>query len=315
MKEFLKSGKMIVSAVLAALGAIAATIAILQFTETKPSETWIVERDGVSIGIGGNDASLREIYQADVIHIVGEVVADGDIAIIANEIIFKDGASLHAAGANITLIATRIQGGAIRTDGALAADEGAPGQAGGSVVAVAALLNGSTFSASGGKGARGLQGPEGEDGEAVECGGTSFFQRAISDDELAPNDGRPGEPGGDGGAGGKGGVVKVYGHPGLVTVDLRSVGGAGGAGGEGGPGGQGVAGCSIVGFSIEDGDEGALGPQGIAGEAGQNGRGEKLNFDFRSAGPYLKKKLKSPPPSAAAARQIAELAAAAGLAE
>ncbi len=301
MKEFLKSGKMIVSAVLAALGAIAATIAILQFTQSEPNEIWLLNEDGAQLHITQSQGPLEGVYRADEIIVADEVVAEGDVALIANIVQFKEGAVLLAPTHNVTLIATRVELGTIDTSGADAEEMSADGSSAGTVMVVAAQVNGSQFIARGGNGAMGASGAAGAPGENLNC-------EDFTDLANKPNDGLPGERGSNGGAGGAGGMVSVFGHAGLISSTARVDGGRAGMGGLGGAGGKGGKGCSVFGRALEVGEAGIDGLAGANGKAGPEGRAESVHIDFGEASKLLKRELKSPPSIPMAARQLAKRA-------
>jgi hypothetical protein len=198
-----------------------------------------------------------------------------DTVIVANEIVFDAGGEVRVPSGTLTVVASKVVGGAFDVsgrpgpDGASPGTAGAQGGPGGHIMLAGAVLDGVQLRANGGNAGHGASGAAGQAGRNGQCGPSVF--------RIAER-GEPGGDGGDGGYGGAGGTILVwYRH---AVPEATVGGGAAGRGARGGPGGAGGRGCDGVLGAQPAQPPGKEGTPGLAGADGSNGSVLALRVQF-----------------------------------
>jgi len=201
-----------------------------------------------------------------LVFISGRIVVEQSVElprgafVATNELMIADGAKLTAK--DLTIVATRLEGGQIDASGRPPKEPGATGDPGGNVFIAAARIRGTSIRADGGRGGDGSPGLAGSNGRDGKCDGFGGYRGA--------DPGQPGQPGNRGGNGGDGGYITVLtSYPFTPQPSLRA--GEPGKGGPGGSGGRGGAGCVGLGGTQPSQDPGPPGPTGADGLRGSEG--------------------------------------------
>jgi hypothetical protein len=227
----------------------------------KPEDIRLVDSES-SMFLSPQNMPTGSVFVADRVAIDGVVTLPAGALIAGNEVSFANGAKISSR--DVTIIATRVEGGQIDASGVTPAGPGAQGQSGGTVFIAAAVIRGTSIVADGSDGRRGSDGEPGTNGRDGECDGFGGYRGA--------NPGGQGGHGGRGGDGGSGGRIVVFVNS-VSRPDTSVSPGKSGAGGAGGPGGRGGAGCIGLGGSQptqQNGIPGASGDEGSRGQPGQS---------------------------------------------
>ncbi len=215
------------------------------------------------------------VITARHIRVTGTVRLLGPRLIIANEIEFAPSARITSPSGQLTVIATRIRGGAFDVSGRAGQNgrsvgaAGQDGENGGVVLVAAAQFTDVTVAANGAAAGDGQHGYTGTAGRNGFCGARGFG--------LAER-GTSGGSGGDAGDGGSGGLITVW-YAG-ASPTLRANPGKAGAAGRGGPGGRGGLGCRGVRGAQQNQSAGNEGAAGHLGTAGREGIVSRRHVDF-----------------------------------
>lgn len=215
------------------------------------------------------------VITARHIRVTGTVKLLGPRLIVANEIEFAPSARITSPSGQLTVIATRIRGGALDVSGRAGQKgrsvgaAGQDGENGGVILVAAAQFTDVTVAANGAAAGDGRDGYTGTAGRNGFCGPRGFG--------LAER-GTSGGSGGDAGNGGSGGLVTVW-YAG-ASPQLHANPGKAGVAGRGGPGGRGGLGCRGVRGAQKNQSAGNEGVAGRSGTVGREGITSRRHVDF-----------------------------------